>query len=179
MKKILLILIMIFPFVVNAQEGYYDSVSIEVSFAKDIDISRVGGIVVEITDQDNNMYEFEMNKNNSFKTSVQNMFTYTDLIAQASGNDGNIYQFSSNVDYSDDLNPIVKVLVTNMNSNDSSTNDTNSEVNYNVEEIKKAQETIKAKNSRYLIYKIVFVAILLFILIILCIAGIKILNANK
>lgn len=179
MKKILLLLIMMFPFIVNAQEGYYDSVNIEVSFAKEININNVGGIVVEVTDQDNNMYEFEMNSSNSFKTSTKDLFTYTDLVVQASGNDGNTYELDTKIDYSNDLNPVIRVLVTNMVTSADNIPNIDNVNDYSEEEIQKAQESLKAKNSRYLIYKIVFISVLLFVLIVLCIAGIKILNANK
>lgn len=149
MKKILVMILMLFPFAVKAEGTYYDSVNVETSFEQNVDLNSVGGFTIEISDADNNKYEFELNKDNQYKTSIKNLFTYSDLKAEISGNDGVNYTFSVKVDYSDDMNPIIRVLVngtvTSTTSNVSE--EVSTTMSYTEQEIEAAQKALAARKT--------------------------------
>ena len=177
MKKIslvLLLMLLLVPVSVFALAGYYDSVKIDTSFLTDVDIKSVGNIIVEVSDADNNSYEFELAPGNSYTTTVTELFTYSDLKATATF-ENKKYTGTCTINYDDDKNPVINVTVENAPGVEPA----KPEEGYSEEEIEAAKKKVAAKKTRYTIYKFMFGIILGIILGVLCIAGIKIVNANK
>ena len=176
MKKIklcLLLIVALVPFKVFALDGYYDSVKVETTFASDVDIKSVGNIIIEIKDADNNSYEFELTTANNYSTTIKDLFTYSDLSAETTLAT-TAYSGDCTINYDDDKNPVIKVSV----SKNAVVAPASSEA-YSEEEIETAKQKVKNKEIRYTIYKYIFGIILGIILGALCIAGRKIVNANK
>ena len=178
MKKILVsivVMLLLIPFSASALEGYYDNVKIDTSFSTDLDINQVGVVIVEVRDADNNSYEFELSPENNYVVNAKELFTYSDLVASVTCVN-KAYYGELTINYDNDTNPVINVLV---KKNATEPTQTEKKEEYSKEEIEEAQKKLKAKERRYTVYKIMFTVILVIIVLSLCIAGIKIVNANK